>query len=358
MNESIPQKPEISDEAYKHYMATEPIRLVEVSDPGHLLYDEDRILLNWMLVLQKARLEHLISNEYLTADGSLIPDATPSSMVQGALLGGFISEPGYDDKPVSNTKGKIVPQFEKVDTGTVLEEENLAKLLEVVSKEKFNLALAAAIELDPELQLPEYTHVRILNEINNLSPERVQEICEEMQKPTLVIIPANSFEGKINQMNKNMHYKYQDVAYVADGLDSPFKKVVTIDKVKVCIVEGIAHSKQQEDATLAIGRRREHEIERLAEKNMKLAGAHAVATLLQQSLIESEQTGDNGKIVDNWEEGYGTVTILNPEELADSFFIACASFLSHSRRASFSYGDPGDGNDFICGRASVQILEF
>jgi len=321
------------------------INTPEIYDPSHLS-PEELDCIKRMVEARQAGVEDAVED-----------DPIARGLVNGYIMttiGQSVEEPGYEKM----SGGEKVESSDKADTGTDSLERNKAKLFELVSMESFNLALAAAKELDPKLQLPDDARVQIIEKIIQLSPERVQEICGEMQKPTLIIIPANTFEKKIKQMNKNTHYENQNGAYVADGSDEPFRKVVTIDKVRVCIVEGIPHPKQQEDAPLALGKRRIHEIERLASKNMKLAGVHGVATLLQQSLIEAEQTGDNGKIVDNWEDGNETETILNPEELTDSPYVAYARFLSNLRQARFSYYIPYFEGDNIRGRALVQVLEF
>jgi len=81
-------------------------------------------------------------------------------------------------------------------------------------------------------------------------------------------------------------------------------------------------------------------------------------TLLQQSLIAAKAARDNSLIVDNWESGDGTVTVLNPDTLTESTLVACAGFDSLYRRAYFNALHPGYGNDGIRGRASVQVMEF
>ena len=78
-----------------------------------------------------------------------------------------------------------------------------------------------------------------------------------------------------------------------------------------------------------------------------------MASLLQQSLIEAEETGNTSKIVD-----FETITVLNPTNLTNSKYVAYANIDPRYRRADFYSYDPDAGVDSLRGRASVQVLEF
>lgn len=334
MNESTPQKPEMNGETYA------PIDH-EIMYLGHLSKTEKAML---VVMIKKAErgLEPL-------------PDDPTVRAAVNALL---LEENGLSTDDSFSEDNKTDASDSTADTGTDTPEASKAKLLEAVSEEKFNLAVQAAKELDPNLKLPNNAREWVVAGLELLSPERVAEICTVMEKPTLIIIPANSFDKKVKQMNQNKHYEGQDNTFVALGDNEPYRQVAKIVNVRVCIVDGVVHPKQQKDAPITLGARRKYEQVRFAKKNMKLAGPHAMATLLQQTLIESEKTGDNSKIIDNWEDGSGTSTILNPEELADSTFVAYADFRSRERQVDFFSRDPDFESDLIRGRALVQVLEF
>lgn len=110
-------------------------------------------------------------------------------------------------------------------------------LQEALTTEKFELAVKAAKELDPNLEIPEDLREQILAELRSWGPERLAEICSEMQKPSINIVPANSFEDKVAQMNINKLFMKDDI-YVAEGDDSPYRDVKTVSKLGVFLDDG------------------------------------------------------------------------------------------------------------------------
>ena len=233
------------------------------------------------------------------------------------------------------------------------EGEGSLRLLEAVSEERFELAVKAAKELDPELKIPENLRDQVLTELSKLSPERVAEICSEMEKPILNIVSPNSFNAKVAQMNKNKHRDGQNDVFVAKGYYEPYGNVKSPNKVRVYLDDAMPKPAQKEDAPFALEARRKYELKRTSDKGLDLVGIHRFACLIQQSLIEAEETGDKSKIID-----FETVTVLNPRSLTDSKYVACAYFGPDSREVNFTSSGLGNGSDAFRGRASVQVLEF
>ena len=354
---------EINEKAYNDYMATEPLRPQEVSDPGHLLYAEDRKLLQIMVDAQKAELGYIISDEYTDADGNTYPDATSSSMITGALLGESMNEPGYDQESADETVSEA-NNYETFIDGLDLSDLEKAKLIEMVSEENYREAVATAKEMDPNCEIPSNLREKFIKELMTYSLEEFREICDECEKPRFAIVPANEFKDKVENMDTNKHYVSQDGKSQRDVLvveekDEPYSNVRKVDTVRVGIIDRIPHPKQRKGAPIKLEARKKHEIERFSgKKKMDFAGPHIMATSYQQSLREAKRTGDNSVIIDNWEDGSGTVTILNPENLTDSRFVAYASFRSRDRRVRFFSSSPNGESGHLRGRAWVQVLEF
>lgn len=322
MNETTP-KPEINEVAYEDYMATE-LSLEEVADPDHL-DDDDRVVLENMVDAHRAGII------------GLPDDPTIRAYVNGSILwslGHSVAEPGYDYQSVESSE---LPK----------------ELQEALTEEKFQLAVKAAQELDPNLEIPEDLRERFLAELRSWGPERLAEICSEMEKPTINIVPSNSFNDKVAQMDRNKHYEGQNDTFVVEGDDEPYRNVKTVSKVRVFLDDGKPKPSQIDDAPFGLEKRRKFEAKRTGDKNMDFAGPHRIASLLQQSLIEAEQTGDMSKIIDS-----KTVTVLNSKNLTDSKYVACARFDPRAREVNFYSNNPGGGADIIRGRASVQVLEF
>jgi len=226
-------------------------------------------------------------------------------------------------------------------------------LQEALTEEKFRLAIETAKQMDPDKDIPEDLRERYLAELNSWSPERIAEVLSEMEKPTLNIVTANSFEEKVAQMNRNKHYEDQNDVYVAQGDDEPYHAVKSPKKARAYLDDGMPKKKQIKGAPITLEARREFELKRTGDKNLDLVGPHRSASLIQQSLIEAEQTGDNSKIID-----FDTATVLNPKNLTGSKFVAYADFPPDSREVRFDSYNPYYEDGSIRGRASVQVLEF
>lgn len=301
------------------------INTPEIYDPSHLS-KEELDCVKRMAEAKQAGVENAVDD-----------DPIARGLVNGYIMstiGQSADEPGYDDKSVELSE---LPEA----------------LQEALTEERFVLAIKAAKEMDPNIDIPDDLRDRFLAELSNLSPERLQEICDEMQKPTLNIVPANSFEEKIAQMDRNKHYDSQNDTYVAQGDDEPYSDVKSPNKVRVCLDDGMPKPKQAEGAPFKLEARRRFEAKRTGDKNMDFVGPHRMASLLQQSLIEAEETGNTSKIVD-----FETITVLNPTNLTNSKYVAYANIDPRYRRADFYSYDPDAGVDSLRGRASVQVLEF
>jgi hypothetical protein len=202
----------------------------------------------------------------------------------------------------------------------------------------------------------------VVSEIMKLSPEKLKDICEMMEKPKLVIVPDNSFDDKVSAMNEHRHYKNkkgesQESAYVNDNEDSPYRYFPKARKSKVSIVDGVVHPKQLEKVSTGLRERREFLTKKYIAKGMRHIDKDEYAILMQQSLIEAVEYNDNNFIIDNYETG-DTCTFLDPESLTKTTLVANAAFNSRIRRVFFFASVPDDGNVFLRGRAAVQVFEF
>lgn len=257
---------------------------------------------------------------------------------------------------------KTKSAYEQFIDGLNLADANKQKLREMMSDENYQRAVEAAKEMCPSSKIP--THAQIARELMTYSEERLGDICEMMVVPTLLIVPAQSFDERVDAMNEHKHYvsksgkSQQENAYVNRYKDSPYKNAPKIKNGRVSIVEGIVYPAQLPGVSTKLGERRDHLTQKFAAKNMCNISGDEMAVLLQKSLAEAQRTGDNSKIVDNWKDGNGTATIIDPNSLAKSRLVAYAGFASNLRQADFRAFDPGVGGDYARGRASVQVLEF
>jgi hypothetical protein len=300
------------------------INTPEVYDPGHLS-EEELGCVKRMAEARKAGVEDAIED-----------DPIARGLVNGYIMttiGQSPAEPGYEDE-------SQISEFPEA-------------LKEALTQEKFKLAVKTAKELDPNLEIPEDLLGRFLAELRSWGPERLAEICSEMEKPTINIVPSNSFNDKVAQMDRNKHYEGQNNTFVAEGDDEPYRNVKTVNKVRVFLDDGKPKPSQINDAPIGLEARREFEAKRTTRKSMDYVGPHRAAVLLQQGLIEAEQTGDISKIVD-----CETITVLNPKNLTDSRYVAYANFSPYFRKVRCDSSDPNFEVDRLRGRASVQVLEF
>ncbi len=283
-------------------------------------------------------------------------DQTLAEAVNGKL--GIEQQEALSDEAKS-IEGVIV-RYEQFINGLELSKLDKAKLIEMMKPLKYANAVATAQEMKAS-KIPTYD--QIATELM-ADPERLKNICELMEEPKLDIVSNIGFDESVIAMNDTKHYtsangKTQENAYVYRGLDSPYNNLTTqFDKVVVSVVDGKPRKSQLQGVSTKLGARRDYLTAKYKAKGMRLTNEREEATLTQQSLREAEAAGDNSLIVDHWEDGAGTVTLLDPESLTDSTLVACAVFDSDDRRARFNAFDSRYENAYARGRAAVQVLEI
>ena len=249
--------------------------------------------------------------------------------------------------------------------GLNLSDPEKEKLKEMMSDENYLKAVATAQELDFQCEIPAYTQIAF--KLMTYAEERLHDICEMMAQPTLLIVPESSFKDKIAAMDAHKHYtnmygEPQADAYVDLHTGSPYIRAPRMKKVRVSIVDGVVHPPYVDSIPTDFGRKRDLFTQRFTEKNMRHIDKDEMATLFQRSLMEAKAKNDNGMIVDNWESGKGTVTVLDPNSLAKSKFAAYAVFDSEILKVFFGsidYRRPLLRDALpLRGRASMQVLEF
>lgn len=259
---------------------------------------------------------------------------------------------------------KKKPDFEQFVDGLGLSDEYKEKLKEMMSSENYKEAVATEEEdMNPGCKIPGDLYARVVAELMTWSEEKLRAICEEAERPRLLVITPNGFDERTAAMDKHKRYtsregEPQKDIYCDRSLGSPYENPPIAKKGKVTISDDVPHPAQLTGVSTKLGERRGHLTKRYAQRGMRHIDKDEMATLLQLSIRKAQATGDNSGIVDNWEDGDGTITFVNPDSLTKSAFVACAFFGSRDRRAIFGYYDPGDENVYARGRASVQVLEF
>lgn len=264
-------------------------------------------------------------------------------------------------KPAANESEVIGAKYVGFIDGLNLPEPDAEKLKEMVSDANYQKAVEAAQELDSKSAIP--SKAQILEELMKWDKKKLKEICEIQVKPRVVIETNNSFDEQVDAMNEHKRYtaqdgQTQDDAYVNRGTDSPYINAPKSKKVVVSITDGEVHPPQLKGVSAKLGERRANVTKEYAKKGHKLPSKGAMAALYQMSLKEAEESGDNSQIIDNWEDGDGTVTLLDPSSLTKSALVAYSDFNFYYRQVVFGADSPDIGNDGARGRASVQVLEI
>ncbi|MFA6917667.1 MAG: hypothetical protein WC285_02405 [Candidatus Gracilibacteria bacterium] len=281
--------------------------------------------------------------------------------LEGAVTAELYTEEEQERLAQARSREGARSQYEGFIDGLQLSKPDALKLKEMMSDSNYVNAVETAKEMKAS-KIP--TYEQIVAELVTFPPERLKDICAEMERPKLQIVSDQNFDGNIGAMDENKHYtsadgQSQEDAYVYRGSDSPYNKLAKPGKVKVSIVDGVARPKQLTGVSTRLGERRDHLTEKFATKNMSHIDQNEMATLIQQSLREARSANDNNLIVDNWEDGTGTVTFINPGGLTKSALVACSVFiLSFYRQAYFVARNPYRESDLARGRASVQVLEI
>lgn len=245
--------------------------------------------------------------------------------------------------------------YESFVSNLSLSEDAREKLRSMLSPKAYQLSLEAAREMGVT-HAP--TRDQIAAELMSWSVDQLRNICENAEKPTLMIVSDQSFDDGIGAMDANKHYGGQNDAYVYRDLDSPYINAPKPKKGRVSIVDGIVHPKQLDGVSTQVRPRRDHLTEKYEAAGMRHIDGVEMQTLFQRSLIEAAKAGDNNLIVDNWETGDGTVTVLDTGSLTESTLVAYADFVSYHREAFFGAYRPDTEYDLFRGRASVQVMEF
>ncbi len=254
----------------------------------------------------------------------------------------------------------IFSQYEMFLNSLDLSPVDKHKLKEMMKPDNYQIACQTAQEMGPAPNLP--TYGRIAVELMKLPPERLKEICEIQQKPTIIIVMPNSFDQKLATMNRHKHYtgrngmSQQDVK-CDQGLGSPYKDAPQMATGKVSIVDGIPHPKLP-NVPPRLGVVRDYLIKQFAAKKMRLIDKDEIATLAQQSLIESQKTNDNSRIIDNCDSEVETRTMIDSQSLSNQRYGTYYFFSLNNRRPYFRYFYPDRIDEKVCGRAAFQLLEF
>lgn len=219
---------------------------------------------------------------------------------------------------------------------------------------RYGEAVETARELDPTVRIKSIDEV--YEGFSNLGFERVKEILN-MNRPTLLITPKNSFEEKIAKINANKKCENQADTYVNKEANSPYASVNTPSRAVISIVDGAV---EMPHITGIVSNTRWNERKRLfkehyARRQMKLINAHEYAMLMQMSLREYKTSGnDASRIVD----GGSSVTCLDDTYLTKSVLVACGFFNPGAREVRFAANSPAADDAYLRGRPSVQVLEY
>ncbi len=288
---------------------------------------------------------------------------------------------------------KVAPKYLSINPGTRelrdlqnlhLDEKTCEKIL--IMLDEYPKSVAAAEDIDGSLRILPLD--KIWPKILELGPEMLKEIAN-LEKPTLLITPNNSFDAKIRAMNYHKYFtgEYLPTNMCGLQLDASIEtddkhdswcnpyggEILTPRKNLISIVEGTEHPSTSLGLKLKVGSRdiemsesygagagENAAIQYLRGKGMELINIHEMAVLMQLSLREYKQAGnDVNKIVD---------FIFRKWETPKSFINRCHFTRGHDfvayccfwyGRVAFRMRGRRDGGVRDLGvRASVKVMEY
>jgi hypothetical protein len=235
------------------------------------------------------------------------------------------------------------------------------KLLEMVSEENYDEAVATAKELDPAVKVP--AREEIIKNLFELGREKLEKIATIMSKPELIIVPDKSFVEMKDAMDANRHYEGQ----VEANLREDYEWSGRLGKVSVSILDMVQYPAVVPDQRP--GEQRDDEQLRICEKyfrdnGMCLVGDRQYVAGMQKSLRSYERAKKNGEtnpeeyILDFFEDSQQTVTIFNQEHVSVISKFAFGYFNPYYRKVYFVWDDPVNLRNGHRGRGAVLVLEI
>jgi hypothetical protein len=220
-------------------------------------------------------------------------------------------------------------------------------------------SVATAREIDPRVVILPVSDV--YNVFSLLGPILNKEILK-FKKPTLLVVPNNSFSEKISAMDSNRRYFNQNFASVWQQ-DSylPIDAIGTPEKTFISVVDGGPQMPHVPgiDSDSRWDHRKEMFKLHFLEKGLKLINVHEYAVLMQRSLCEYKKKG-NDVVIDSYQQGrHGLgLSCLGDEFLpADVINLACFDFFN-SRICFYNVRPTEHYNGGLRARPSVIIKEY
>jgi hypothetical protein len=195
--------------------------------------------------------------------------------------------------------------------------------------------------------------------VAEIAPEIIKDIaCFE--KPTLLVVPKNSFAEKVRAMNAHKKYPghQNDVACIGTS----YNNVGFPKHTSISIIDGanqIPHLSAIEPVS-PWGVRKEFFKKYLQQKNLRLINVHEYALLQQLSLRNFQNShGNTNLLIDFLPFPSNTTTCLDDEYLVSSpDEIAQAYFNWENCNVRFSYGNPSENVPCLRARPAITILEY
>jgi hypothetical protein len=246
-----------------------------------------------------------------------------------------------------------------------LNAENREKLFKMI--DGYAEAVETAKELDPNVDIKPLSAV--WQAIADLGKEKIEKIAN-FKKPTLLVVPKNSFSEKIAGMNAHKRYQPNQTDVVVDGVyytaeDDCYGDEKYLPNTMISIVDGAVRMPQIEhliwDASW-LTRRGLFEIT-FRQMGLRLINAHEYALLQQLSLRDYQNNGcDESRIVDFCSPSESTKTCLSHQYLHDLHEVAnvaSAAFYWIKKGVCFEICNDYDRHDdSLRARPAITILEY
>ncbi len=229
-------------------------------------------------------------------------------------------------------------------------------LLEMVSEENYNEAVATAKELDPNITVP--TREKIIRNLIAMGPEKLEKIGTIMSKPGLIIVPDKSIFQITEAMDDNRHYDNQAEVDYKDywpWSGNPGKVSVSIvDMVQYAeVVPGQKPGEQRNDEQHGTCKKYFH------DNGMSLVIDSQYAVAMQKSLRAYERAKKKGEphpencIIDFYGEESKTITMFDSMDVVS---IEYGDFNAKNPRIVFNTIGNSAVSDRLRGRGVMQIM--
>ena len=291
-----------------------------------------------------------------------------------------LKSPQLDDQPSKKSFSTGTPQPEVIGLRNQVNQtvknfqlyRDIVQAVPAAAQEKmgemligYTEAAESARDLDPLITVP--PNSVFLEHIHSLPLKMLLKIAN-FGKPTILVVPNNSFQEKIDNMNKFKPYsdpstkaKQQNINLDL-GWDSPYELHERLAKNTISITDGQAHMPDIDgiDPDTSWWDLRDAFQAYFKQKGLRLINVPEGAALMHQSMRNYANNGqDISKIVDYISPENATMSCFSRSHLLNSSGeVAYFCFSSGNRQISFNSDGPSHRSALLKGRPVLELFSY